>query len=93
MKKLLVISAAAVALAGCEETVYTAAPSVFPPVEGPIVLPSQAQGFYQGGFEFRRALSAKETAIWKQLTPQQRVRAAIFINSGGTLTSSLKGDL
>ena len=93
LKKAMFI-AAALAVSACSETVYNASPSVFPPVEGPIALPSQAGGFYQGrNDEFIRQLSDAEQIIWDEMGPAQRKRAARFIRAGGTLTSSLRPDI
>ena len=72
---------------------FNASPSVFPPIDGPITLPEQAQGYVQGtGAEFLRQLSPSEQVIWDGLTPEQRVRAASFVRNGGTLISSLGSD-
>jgi len=85
---------AALAVSACSETVYNASPSVFPPIEGPISLPSQAGGFYQGrNDEFIRQLTDAEQAIWDEMNAAQRARAARFIRAGGTLTSSLGSDI
>ena len=92
MKKLLPI-AAVLSLAACSETVYNASPSIFPPIEGPISLPSQGQGFYQGRpDEFIRQLSDAEQAVWDNLGPAQRIEVARYIRAGGTLTSALKDE-
>lgn len=72
---------------------FNASPSVFPPIDGPIALPSEAQGFVQNtDTAFLRQLSPAEQAVWDGLSPQQRVRAAAFIRNGGTLVSSLGSD-
>lgn len=93
MKKLLVLPAAAMLLSGCLENSYNAAPSIFPPIEGPATLPSQAQGYYQGnGGEFLRQLSDGEQEIFDALSPAAKARAILFIRNGGTLRSSLGSD-
>ncbi len=72
---------------------YNAQPSVFPPIDGPITLPVQAQGYVQGrGDEFLRPLSGAEQHVWDGLDQPQRVRAALFIRNGGTLISSFGSD-
>jgi len=90
MAALLVVSGIAGTAAG-EAKNYP--PSIFPPIDGPIVLPASAQGFVQGrGDEFLRPLSGAEQHIWDGLDESQRVRAALFINNGGTLISSFGSD-
>ena len=94
MKKLLLLSAGALALTACTETKWNAAPSIFPPIEGPATLPSQAQGYYQGnGIELARQLSDYEQQVYDQLSPSQQRRAMIFIQAGGTLYSSFGSDI
>ena len=92
MKKLLLI-ATAFSLSACGETVFNAAPSLFPPITGPQAIPNKAQGFFQNrSDEFIRQLSFEEQEIWATLTPAQRTRAATFVRAGSTLRSSLLPD-
>ena len=92
MKKLLLLSAA-LSLSACAETVFNASPSIFPPIEGPITLPSESSGFYQGrSDEFIRQLSDAEQSVWDRMTAEQRVIAAAYIRAGGTLTSALQDE-
>ena len=57
MKNMLLLTTA-MALTACAETVYNASPSIFPPITGTQVLPTRAQGYYQGRpDEFIRQLS------------------------------------
>lgn len=92
MKKLL-LATVMVSVAGCSETVYNASPSIFPPIEGPVSLPSQASGFYQGrADEFLIQLSDNEQVVWDRLTPSERARVALYLKNGGTLTSALQDD-
>lgn len=72
---------------------FNASPSVFPPIDGPIEAPTQAQGYVQNADTlFLRQLSPGEQAVWDSLSAQQRTRAAAFIRNGGTLVSSLGSD-
>ena len=94
MKQLLLISAGALALTACAETKWNAAPSIFPPINGPATLPSQAEGYYQGaGNELARQLSDFEQEVFDSLSPSQQKRALIFIRAGGTLYSSFGSDI
>lgn len=93
MKKVLLLSAGALALVACTETKWNAAPSIFPPVNGAATLPSQAQGFYQGrDSEFLRQLTDLEQEVFDKLTPAQQARALQYIRAGGTLYSSFGSD-
>lgn len=92
MKKLLLLTAA-LAVSACSETIYNAAPGVFPPVEGPHTLPSQASGYYQGtDDQFLLQLSDADQSIWNTLSAQQREIATPYLRSGGTLASALKDE-
>ncbi len=94
MKKIILVAFCAAGLAGCAETKWNAAPSVFPPIEGPSAPPTQAQGFYQGtGIELARQLSDFEQQVYDELSPSQQRRALIFIMAGGTLYSSFGSDI
>ena len=88
------IAGAAMVLGGCIENVYNTEASIFPPIEGPAKLPSQAQGFYYGnGVELLRPLSDYEQAVFNELSPSQKRRALLFINTGGTLVGSFGSDI
>lgn len=94
MKKFLLLAAGTLALSSCGETKWNAAPSVFPPINGPATLPSQAEGYYQGaGNELTRQLSDFEQEVFDKLSPSQQRRALIFIRAGGTLYSSFGSDI
>lgn len=45
-----------------------------------------------GGFGFR-VNNDKELAIWNSLTEEQRIRAAKFVEAGGTIQSALQPDI
>ena len=93
LPKALIVGAA-LALSGCVENVYNTEASIFPPIEGAAKLPSQAQGFYYGtGVELLRPLSDYEQAVFNQLSPSQKRRALLFINTGGTLFGSFGSDI
>ena len=92
MKKLLLIGSV-LSLSACGETVFNAAPSLFPPITGAQTVPNRAQGHFQNRpDDFVRQLTFDEQAIWNDLTDAQRARAVEYIRAGGTLRSSLLPD-